>query len=148
MSERKPYSTRQRNAVLACFESQPQRVMTAQEVYEQLKEQGFGVGRTTVYRTVAKLCEEGALMAPADLHAPAKAPTRYQHRGDSRQHISVRCSMCGLVAALHCDAVNEFERHLFQDHGFLLQEAECLLPGLCGSCRKQSTSPQPKEKPQ
>lgn len=147
MSERKPYRTRQRNAVLACFENQPQKLMTAQEVYGQLKAQGLAIGRTTVYRAVAKLCEEGALMAPADLHTPASSPTRYQHRGEKQKHISVRCSQCGLVAALHCEAVNEFEKHLFIDHGFLLQEAECLLPGLCGDCRAQETRPMKKENP-
>lgn len=136
MKQRKDYETRQRDAVLALFKNQPQRGMSAQEAYEQLRASGTAIGRTTVYRTVARLCEAGQLIALGDLRAAGGAPKTYQHRGQSR-HISVRCSGCGMMAALTCDAVEAFEEHLFADHGFRLEEAECLLNGLCGDCQRQ-----------
>lgn len=131
MANRKDYRTRQRDTVLNCFLSQPRRSMTAQEVLEHLERGGQAVGRTTVYRTIALLAEKGQLVTVKDAHGAG--PARYQHRGQTR-HISVRCSGCGLIAALTCGAVEEFERHLFKDHGFSLQEEECLLPGLCSAC--------------
>ena len=133
MTERKEYNTKQRNAVLSCFEKQPQRSMTAQEVYRQIRQDGVAIGRTTVFRTIASLCEKGRLITLTDLHSTS--PTRYQHRGQQK-HINVRCSGCGLIAALDCSAVNEFEQHLVLDHGFRLQEEECLLPGLCRDCQQ------------
>lgn len=132
MSKRKDYRTRQRDIVLNCFIDQPRRSMTAQEVIEHLERIGQPVGRTTVYRTIALLNEKGRLVAVKDTHGTG--PARYQHREQTR-HISVRCSGCGLIAALTCGAVEAFERHLFLDHGFSLQEEECLLPGLCETCK-------------
>lgn len=144
MKQRKDYSTRQRDAVLACFASQPRRAMTAQTVYEQLRNEGVSIGRTTVFRTIAKLCESGQLIVPADLRSASGSPRTYQHAGQSR-HISLRCSGCGQIAALTCEAVKRFEQHLFADHGFLLQEAECLLSGLCGKCLDKQESSHAKE---
>lgn len=131
MTQTKDYQTRQREAILRCFESQPRRGMTAAEVAQHLQEKGQAVGRTTIYRTIARLLEQGLLIS---LNEGSASPLRYQHRGQTR-HISVRCSGCGLIAALTCSAVSDFERHLARDHGFRLQEEECLLPGLCAACQ-------------
>lgn len=134
MSGQKMYHTRQRNAVLACFSSQPRRSMTAREVCSQLTRQGEPIGRTTIYRVIAKLLEEGLLFRVNEA-SPAMT-ARYQHRGQFPRNISVRCSSCGVIAALTCEAVSEFEEHLSHDHGFTLLENECILPGLCSDCRK------------
>lgn len=131
MNQRKDYKTRQKDAVLHCFETQPRRAMSAQEVFEQLNEQDPPIGRTTVYRAVSRLAEQGLLVSLSE----GQGPTKYQHRGSKARNISVRCSGCGLIAELTCAAVDEFEQHLFLDHGFRLQEDECLLPGTCGNCR-------------
>ena len=139
MAERKDYRTRQRDAVLGCFASHPREGLTAQEVYLRLSGSGTPIGRTTVYRTVALLCAQGALIALKDPRGRVSSPVRYQHWGDGHRHISVRCTGCGLIAALECSAVNAFEQHLLTDHGFLLTEAECLLPGLCSDCRPHDT---------
>lgn len=137
-TERKDYSTRQRHAVLACFAERPQEGLTAQQVYQLLKQQGVRIGRTTVYRAIAFLCESGALIQLSDLHTVTDAPKRYQHKGPDTGHISVRCSQCGLIAPLKCEAVSAFEQHVSQDHGFTLLEEECMLPGLCADCQNQT----------
>lgn len=130
--EREDYKTRQRDAVLALFASQPQRSMTANEAYLELLYTNQPVGRTTVYRTVTLLSRQGRLISIKD----GPAPIRYQHREYKQKHISVRCNVCGMIADLTCEAVNHFEEHLRDDHGFILQEDKCLLPGLCKACQQ------------
>ncbi len=134
MEARKTYNTWQRNAVMACFSNQPQRSMTAQQVCEQLANEGSTIGRTTIYRTIARLVEEGLLFRVNE-SSPATT-ARYQHRGQFPRNISVRCNQCGFIAALTCEAVSQFEEHLYVDHGFMLMENECILPGLCSTCRQ------------
>lgn len=136
--ERKEYATRQRDAVLACFEQHPKKGLTAQEVYQLLKQQGVAIGRTTVYRAIAHLCESGSLVQLSDLHTVTETSKRYQHKGKDTGHISVRCAHCGLIAPLQCEAVNAFEQHVQEDHGFSLLEEECMLPGLCADCLKHT----------
>lgn len=136
--DRKEYSTRQRNAVLDCFLRQPQSGLTAQEVYQQLRQDGVAIGRTTVYRAINHLCEQGVLIQLPELYSGTDAPKRYQHRGQDTGYISVRCTGCGMIAALKCEAVSAFERHVKEDHGFRLLEEECLLPGLCQDCTNKT----------
>jgi len=133
VSERGDYRTRQREAVLQHFASQPERPMTADDVHQELSRSGMRIGRTTVYRCIAMLHEKGRLIAFKDQQSAA--PVRYQHRPQDERRMSMRCSGCGMIAALACDAVSEFEKHLRSDHGFTLNEEECLLPGLCKDCR-------------
>ena len=134
MADRKDYKTRQRELVLRCFADQPRRSLSAQKVCQCLAQGGHTVGRTTVYRTIARLAQTGLITAiPEGL---GTGPARYQHRGQQR-HISVRCTGCGTIAELTCRAVTDFEDHLYSDHGFSLQEEECLLPGLCSTCAPQ-----------
>lgn len=144
MSERGDYKTRQREAVLKLYASLPGRPLTAGEAYQELTRLGMHIGRTTVYRCIAMLHEKGHLIAFKDQQSPS--PVRYQHRGLNERRISVRCTGCGMIAALACDAVSEFEQHLSLDHGFTLNQEECLLPGLCSDCRKamKPTNPEPK----
>jgi len=138
MAQRREYRTRQREAVMACFLAEPGRGLTADEVRAELAKVGQAVGRTTVYRTLARLQEQGWLAAFKD--ASPASPVRYQHRGLSSRHISVRCSGCGMIAALDCEAVTAFEEHLSLEHGFILKEDECLLPGFCNGCRPGQTN--------
>lgn len=133
MAQRKEYRTRQRDAVMTCFQAAPGRGLTAEEVRAELAAAGLAVGRTTVYRTLSLLVERGWLSAFKD--ASPLSPMRYQHRGLSSRHISVRCSGCGMIAALDCEAVTAFEKHLSLEHGFTLKEEDCLLPGFCSGCR-------------
>ena len=144
MKQRKDYTTRQRDAVLDCFASQPQRGMTAQTVYELLRSEGVTIGRTTVFRTIARLCKSGRLIVLSDLRSASGSPRAYQHAAQS-SHISIRCSGCGQMAALTCESMKQFEQHLFADHGFLLQQEECILNGLCGKCLDRRENSQDKE---
>ena len=145
MNERKDYRTRQRENVLACFSSQPARNMTAAEVYQELTKAGLKTGRTTVYRSIALLYEKGVLISFKDQHQAA--PLRFQLREKGGRHIIVRCSGCGMIASLACEAVEAFEKHLSLDHGFTLKEEECLLPGLCIQCQNAGGAKETKGKP-
>ena len=107
MSERKDYRTRQRENVLARFLAEPGRHMTAAEVHQELTKAGKKAGRTTVYRSIALLHEKGVLISFKDQHQAA--PLRYQLRGKGERHIIVRCSGCGMMATLACEAVEAFE---------------------------------------
>jgi Fur family ferric uptake transcriptional regulator len=145
LNRRKDYKTRQRENVLSCFLSQPGRHMTAAEVCQELAKTGMRAGRTTVYRSIALLYEKGVLISFNEQHQAA--PLRYQLREKGQRHIIVRCSGCGMIASLACEAVEAFEKHLSLDHGFALREEECLLPGLCSQCQDSGGAPETKGNP-
>lgn len=133
MDRKKGYNTRQRKEVLAVFSSSPTASFSAPEVMGELQKQGSAVGRTTIYRVVLRLVEEGRLFALPQ--TKASEPVRYQYRAQATKTISIRCSGCGSLQPLDCAFTKDFETHLQTEHGFALTEGDCLLPGLCRACQ-------------
>ncbi len=58
MAARGTYQTKQKEVIADYFRANPETCVTAEEVYAAL---GAQVGMTTVYRAVARLCEEEVL---------------------------------------------------------------------------------------
>lgn len=133
MAQRGTYQTRQQEAVCSLFASRPNDCLTAEEAYQALLQSGLDVGKTTVYRAVTRLCQEGRLRRYAP-QARGEA-ARYQHDPCGRSHLHIRCIDCGCLAHLHCDEAEAFARHIGQHHGFALDEGRTVLYGLCDACQ-------------
>ncbi len=129
MTERGRYQTKQKEAIAAFFQARPEACLSADAVYAAL---GNGVGMTTVYRAVARLCEEGFLRryVPQTVGEPAL----YQYNPCGEKHMHIRCVDCGTLSHLRCDEVHAFTSHLLERHGFVLDECQTVLYGRCAAC--------------
>ena len=143
MGERGKYQTRQKEVIAEYFQKRPDICITAEAVYSEL---GAEVGMTTVYRAVARLCEEGVLRR----YAPQNTgeASLYQLNPCHESHLHIRCVDCGALTHLHCDVAQDFSNHLLDHHGFVLDECQTVLYGRCEKCeakRKiQPIKPPPK----
>jgi len=133
MSQRGAYQTKQQEAIEQLFSARPEECLTAEEAYHTLRESGMEIGKTTVYRSITRLCQNGRLRryVPHDSGAAAT----FQFNPCSESHMHIRCIHCGALAHLHCDEVEAFSRHLTQHHGFVLDEGQTILYGCCQSCQ-------------
>lgn len=133
MSQRGVYQTKQQEAIEELFSARPEDCMTAEEAYHALHEQGFEIGKTTVYRTITRLCQSGRLRryVPHDSGQAAM----FQHNPCQESHLHIRCIHCGALAHLHCEEVDAFSQHLSRHHGFVLDEGQTILYGCCQSCQ-------------
>lgn len=133
---RKVYQTRQQKAVQKLFSAQPDECLTAEEAYDQLIQTGMEVGKTTVYRAIARLQEQGLLRrySPHDSSEAA----RYQYSPCQDSHMHIRCMECGVLEHLHCAEVESFSAHLACHHGFTLDESRTMLYGLCKACQTKN----------
>ncbi len=132
MLERGRYKTKQQEAILAFFEAGRDRCFTAEEAHAHLGESGMDVGKTTVYRAITRLCEEGVLRR----YTPAESGDAacYQFNSCQDRHLHIRCRGCGELAHMDCEAVEGFCRHIASHHGFQLDEGQTVLVGLCQQC--------------
>ncbi len=135
MKERGKYQTRQQEAVAAFLRAAPSGCLTAEEVHARLSASGLDVGKTTVYRAMTRLCEEGKLRryAPSGTGEAAQ----YQWNPCEHDHLHIRCLGCGLLEHLSCDEVGEFCRHILSHHGFELDEGQTILYGRCKRCAEE-----------
>lgn len=142
MTERGKYQTKQKEMVAEYFANRPDACVTAEDVYTAL---GAGVGMTTVYRAVSRLCDEGFLRR----YAPQVAgdASLYQLNPCQESHLHIRCVDCGKLAHLHCEVVHDFTRHLLGNHGFVLDEGQTILYGHCEECEKRARKARESAKP-
>jgi len=118
--------TRQREAIRQAL-AVADRPLSPQELLARASRALPGLGIATVYRHLTRLDREGALRAVV---LPGE-PSRYEIAGKDHHH-HFRCRACTAVFELpHCPG--DFER--LAPAGFLVENHELFLMGLCAGCR-------------
>jgi Fur family ferric uptake transcriptional regulator len=120
--------TSQRTALLKAFE-QAGRPLSPREVLELAKPDALGLGIATVYRNLKALADKGVLK-PVSL--PGESTARYELHGKAHHH-HFHCRICHQVYEVDgCPGNIE----PLVPKGFLLEDHEVVLYGLCLACRK------------
>ena len=93
----KGYQTEQKKLLLAYLSSHADRSFTLDELAAVMT--ACGVGKSTVYRLVARLSDEGAVRRYA--REEGRGYTyQYLERQECHSHLHLRCSICGRVIQL------------------------------------------------
>ncbi len=132
-----PYHTRQRRDILAFFESAPHASYSARDVIEAVSSRSAGsVSEATVFRTLTHLTEEGILRRFVE---DGRAVYQYCRRcGETcREHMHLKCKVCGTLVHLDCTFAEEILRHFATEHHFALDREETVLYGVCEACGKK-----------
>ena len=136
METRGSYKTRQREEILEFLKESGTHHVTAEEVYQHLNEARNSVGRTTVYRQLEKLVDDGFLNK---FMTGMNAPACFEYVdpsscGEDSACYHLRCEVCGRLIHLHCEELAAIEGHLLTHHGFLLNPMRTVFYGLCTEC--------------
>lgn len=127
------YSTRQKRDLLKYLKDGDARHFSVDEVVFDLQRRGEKVGRTTVYRYLEQLSEQGSVRKYQNM----QGVTQYQYvenAGECGEHFHMMCSRCGNLMHVDCHLMGELSRHLMADHGFKLDPRETILVGVCAAC--------------
>ena len=128
------YSTRQRELQKFLMERSMQHFSVDEVVFE-LRDQGEKVGRSTVYRYLEQLAEQGSVRK----YPGVQGVTQYQHVDDAIEagdaHFHMLCRRCGNLMHVDCRLMGVMAEHLMAEHGFQLDPRETLLVGVCEKCR-------------
>ncbi len=131
------YKTRQREQILAFLMQCGDRHLSAEEVAAHMKEQGNPVGKSTVYRYLDKLVEQG-LVRKYYLQAGQGACYQYWEDGKScREHFHLKCTGCGKLIHVECNYLDEVALHLLEHHGFSVDNTKTVLYGFCKECMEK-----------
>lgn len=101
---------------------------TATELLDVLRERQPGFQESTVYRTLDRLVELGAVTRIEVDGGPAVF-----HLADAAHH-HVVCERCGRVVGIDASLLGPLARRLRRDHGFQLRSEAVTLPGHCIDC--------------
>ena len=132
------YKTKQRETVENCLKNNKNRHLTADEITEILRSAGQDVGRTTVYRTLEKLIQEGRVRR----YAAAKGDSAcYQYLTDTacHEHFHLKCTGCGKLLHIECEQMQKLNSHILSEHKFRVDKLQTVLYGLCEKCAERQS---------
>jgi Fur family transcriptional regulator, ferric uptake regulator len=105
--------------------------LTAQQIFDRLRDDGRGVGIATVYRTLELLSQLG-LVRRIEIGSSAC----YEAEDPSgHHHHHVVCESCGKVAAFEDRALEDAIERLARRHRYAVGVHEVTLRGECPECR-------------
>lgn len=128
------YITKQRTQIIECLKKHKDKHITADELASLLSQEGEHVGRTTVYRTLDKLCRDG-LLRRYELAGENCACYQYIDSADNcSEHFHLKCESCGELIHLGCHRLGELSGHIEEEHAFKVNNAKTVLYGTCAKC--------------
>jgi Fur family ferric uptake transcriptional regulator len=124
-------ATRQRAAVARLLD-QINDFRSAQELHEELRRRGEGIGLTTVYRTLQSLSDAGEV----DVLRTDTGEAIYR-RCSSHHHHHLVCRRCGRTVEVEGPAVERWADRVAAEHGFSQVSHTVEIFGQCAECTER-----------
>jgi Fe2+ or Zn2+ uptake regulation protein len=121
-------ATPQRLAVLAVVGCAGGAHLSAEDVWQRLRQGTGEMDRSTVYRVLADLTEAGLL----EQVRLGDGVARFEIQEVAHHHAV--CTRCGATEDVNVEAVQALASRLRRETGFALGHHPLLLPGLCAAC--------------
>ncbi len=126
-------STRQRAAVSALLDRLDD-FRSAQEIHDELRRGGDGIGLTTVYRTLQALADGGEV----DVLRSDSGEAVYRRCASAEHHHHLVCRRCGAAVEIEGPAVETWAQAVAERHGFSDLSHTVEIFGLCRDCAAAS----------
>lgn len=116
------------------LEANREREMTVEEMADELRQAGSGIGIATVYRAVKRLENEGVLLR---IVSGGKSKAVYKYLGDNsaRSMHMLFCQCCGRTVPIPYSLASKFESTIASNTGFSITDHQLLLYGRCPDCK-------------
>jgi Fe2+ or Zn2+ uptake regulation protein len=121
--------TRQREAVLQVIQ-QGDKHLSAQEVYDRVRQHLPGIAYGTVYNALSYLMEAGLIQVVNMGNGPAL----YDRNLDRHDHLV--CRHCGKVLDYVFGDLEQSKDQVSKATGFRIERAQALFVGLCPDCQR------------
>ena len=132
--------TNQRLLVLQVLAEHGDEHMTAEDIFELVKEDYPEIGLATIYRTVQLLLD----MQLVDRIMLDDGCVRYEigdfldeQEGHRHHHHHLICTECGSVSAFRDDLLEDLEAYIEKKTGFQVTDHELKFYGVCKKCREE-----------
>ncbi|MET9490265.1 Fur family transcriptional regulator [Nocardia sp. NPDC006630] len=125
-------STRQRSAIAALL-TDIDEFRSAQELHDELRRRGEGIGLTTVYRTLQSLAEAGLV----DVLRTDSGESVYRQCSTGHHHHLV-CRSCGSTVEVEGPTVEAWADSVAAEHGFTDISHTMEIFGTCRNCSSRN----------
>lgn len=129
------YKTRQRTIIENILKETDGHI-TVDALVSLLETRGESVGRTTVWRCLERLSDEGRVRK----YVQSGECACYQYIDNGNrcgEHFHLKCEKCGRLIHMECDMMENLSEHIAQNHGFKINPLKTVLYGICGECQEK-----------
>ncbi len=127
------YMTQQKKELLQFLQLHSDRHFTVEQIANEMG----GTGKSTVYRLIAKLVNDGTVRR---FEANNSKSFVYQFAGQNSGcdcHFHLKCVKCGRLIHMECDQLSDVKNHIATEHNFLIGASRAVLYGECTSCHTE-----------
>ncbi|HAT56820.1 MAG TPA: transcriptional repressor [Veillonellaceae bacterium] len=134
--EHKYKFTNQRQIVLQAFLDSKENHMSAEDIYEMVRDENPDIGLATVYRSL-ELFTDLELLKKLDF---GDGRSRYELNDHNlaHSHHHLICLGCGKVTEFSYDFVDEIKDQVRRDSGFDIVDYQLKFYGYCQECQKKN----------
>jgi Fur family ferric uptake transcriptional regulator len=119
-------STQPRLKILDALEKSTVRHMSAEDVYRQLLEGGEEIGLATVYRVLTQFESAGLV-----IRHNFEGGRAVFELNDASHHDHMLCAECGRVFEFYDRTIEERQKRIAQEAGFVIADHSLYLYGVC-----------------
>jgi Fur family ferric uptake transcriptional regulator len=116
--------------ILNALESSDERHLSAEDVYKILLQREEEIGLATVYRVLTQFESAGLVCRH---HFEGGQSVFELNRGGHHDHLV--CVKCGKVVEFVEETIEERQRDIAREHGFVLEDHSLVIYGLCSGCQ-------------
>lgn len=127
------YATKQRKILTDYLSSNPDKMLTADEIGDALEQSG--ISRSAIYRNLAELESEGKVRRSVR-EGSRKVYFQYTDAVHCRGELHLSCKICGKTIHMDHEAADALVADIAGRERFEIDKADTVLFGVCGDCRK------------
>ena len=130
------YKTQQKQMLLRYLYQHRDAPVSVEEICEGLAETGGDPpGKSTVYRIVNRLCEEGSIkrFSPEGSRGAVYQLTEGE---ECHRHLHLRCTSCGRLLHMNRAQSARLLEEILSGNDFAVNQEDTTLLGVCGPCMR------------
>ena len=131
------YNTKPRNAIIEYLRENADIRFTARDILKALNAGGEGLDRSTVYRNLERLCNEGKLVKYRESDVNATCYQYSEEHGSCHDHTHAQCSDCGKIFHLDNEILDEAAKKMKEDYGIEIDYGKTVIMCKCDECKSK-----------
>ncbi|MDO7788023.1 Fur family transcriptional regulator [Desulforamulus aquiferis] len=125
--------TPQRQQILEVLLENKDKHLSAEDVYNLVKQKSPDVGLATVYRTLELFLEFDIIHSVN--FGDGRKRYEYGENSDGHHHHHAICLKCGKILEINEDLLEELERQVAEQYRFTITDHELKIFGYCEGCK-------------
>lgn len=128
------YNTKQKQVIYDYLLSNREKLLSCDEISDELKSMGTPVGKATLYRFLDSLVSSGDARKITDEAKKSAAYQLLDKDMNCHGHMHLKCTCCGALTHLGCDFMSTVGEHILKHHKFKIDNSKTLIYGICEDC--------------